>query len=134
MRSGYFDVGDQNGQWTIYDKSGAVYKVTNMKPKKRGEPQRSLIWAAEQNAQPETSQTPPMSEASTPRKTPDEVLPVVGGHADGLKASVSDLVDTSKEKYQVRTLSTSRGVLRLLALSTLSDFEVLLRYITPRDE
>lgn len=75
-----------------------------------------------------------MSEAPAPQENPDEILPVVGGHADGLKAQVGDLVNRSKEKYQVRTLNTSRGLLRLLALSTLSDYEVLLRYITPRDE
>ena len=33
MRSGYFDRGDQVGEWTSYDKTGAVYKVTVMKPK-----------------------------------------------------------------------------------------------------
>ena len=34
MRSGYFEHGKQSGQWTTYDKRGAVYKVTNMKPKR----------------------------------------------------------------------------------------------------
>ena len=33
MRSGYFADGEQVGEWTTYDKSGAVYKVTKMKPK-----------------------------------------------------------------------------------------------------
>ncbi len=33
MRSGYFESGEQVDQWTTYDKRGAVYKVTNMKPK-----------------------------------------------------------------------------------------------------
>lgn len=33
MRSGYFDLGKQVGTWTTYDKSGEVYKLTNMKPK-----------------------------------------------------------------------------------------------------
>jgi len=33
MRSGYFEQGEQVGQWTTFDKSGAVYKVTAMKPK-----------------------------------------------------------------------------------------------------
>ena len=32
MRSGHFDRGAQVGEWTTYDKDGAVYKVT-MKPK-----------------------------------------------------------------------------------------------------
>jgi hypothetical protein len=31
MRSGYFVAGQQAGQWTTYDKSGAVYKVTTFK-------------------------------------------------------------------------------------------------------
>ncbi len=31
MRSGYFEEGVQVGQWTTYDKHGAVYKVTDMK-------------------------------------------------------------------------------------------------------
>jgi len=35
MRSGYFESGEQAGEWTTYDKSGAVYKVTNMKPTKK---------------------------------------------------------------------------------------------------
>jgi antitoxin component YwqK of YwqJK toxin-antitoxin module len=35
LRSGYFERGEQVGEWTTYDKSGKVYKVTNMKPKKR---------------------------------------------------------------------------------------------------
>ena len=33
MRSGYFDNGDPTGEWTTYDKSGALYKVTKKKPK-----------------------------------------------------------------------------------------------------
>lgn len=33
MRSGYFERGEQIGQWTTYDKLGAVYKVTTIKPK-----------------------------------------------------------------------------------------------------
>jgi len=31
MRSGYFQKGKQTGEWTTYDKSGKVYKVTKMK-------------------------------------------------------------------------------------------------------
>jgi antitoxin component YwqK of YwqJK toxin-antitoxin module len=34
MRSGYFEGGEQVGEWTTYDKSGKVVKVTTMKPKK----------------------------------------------------------------------------------------------------
>lgn len=33
MRSGCFETGEQIGQWTTYDKAGAGYKVTTMKPK-----------------------------------------------------------------------------------------------------
>ena len=33
MRSGHFDHGTQIGEWTTYNKKGAVYKVTKMKPK-----------------------------------------------------------------------------------------------------
>ena len=33
MRSGYFEAGEQVGEWTTYDKKGKVYKVTTMKPK-----------------------------------------------------------------------------------------------------
>jgi antitoxin component YwqK of YwqJK toxin-antitoxin module len=32
MRSGYFENGQQVGQWTTYDKRGKVFKVTAMKP------------------------------------------------------------------------------------------------------
>jgi antitoxin component YwqK of YwqJK toxin-antitoxin module len=35
MRSGHFKDGEQVGAWTTYDDSGAVYKVTQMKPKGR---------------------------------------------------------------------------------------------------
>lgn len=35
MRSGYFEKGEQVGEWTTYDKEGRVYKVTTMKRKKR---------------------------------------------------------------------------------------------------
>ena len=31
MRSGYFEKGVQVGEWTTYDKTGKVYKVTTMK-------------------------------------------------------------------------------------------------------
>jgi hypothetical protein len=31
MRSGHFDRGRQTGEWTTYDASGAVYKVTAKK-------------------------------------------------------------------------------------------------------
>jgi antitoxin component YwqK of YwqJK toxin-antitoxin module len=33
LRSGHFDMGKQVGEWTTYDKDGAPYKVTKMKPK-----------------------------------------------------------------------------------------------------
>lgn len=33
MRSGYFEKGEQVGEWTTYDKKGKIYKVTRMKPK-----------------------------------------------------------------------------------------------------
>jgi hypothetical protein len=31
LRSGHFDKGRQTGEWTTYDKAGAVYKVTTKK-------------------------------------------------------------------------------------------------------
>ena len=31
MRSGYFEMGKQVGEWTTYDKRGKIYKVTRMK-------------------------------------------------------------------------------------------------------
>lgn len=34
LRSGYFENGEQVGEWTTYDSKGAVYKVTKMKPKR----------------------------------------------------------------------------------------------------
>lgn len=33
LRSGYFEDGQQVGDWTTYDKRGQVYKVTTIKPK-----------------------------------------------------------------------------------------------------
>ncbi len=33
MRSGCFEKGEQTGDWTTYDKTGAVHKVTKMRPK-----------------------------------------------------------------------------------------------------
>ncbi len=36
LRSGTFDQGRQVGEWTTYDQSGAVYKVTRMKPSPPG--------------------------------------------------------------------------------------------------
>lgn len=33
MRSGYFEKGEQTGEWTTYDKKGQIYKVTQMKSK-----------------------------------------------------------------------------------------------------
>lgn len=35
MRSGYFTDGQQTGEWTTYDRSGAPYKVTSMDGKKK---------------------------------------------------------------------------------------------------
>ena len=35
LRSGHFERGEQTGEWTTYDRAGAVYKVTRIKPKKR---------------------------------------------------------------------------------------------------
>ena len=41
LRSGHFDKGEQAGEWTTYDQTGAVYKVTRMRPKPdRVEPKR----------------------------------------------------------------------------------------------
>jgi antitoxin component YwqK of YwqJK toxin-antitoxin module len=34
MRTGYFDRGEQVGDWTTWDRNGKVVKVTTMKPKK----------------------------------------------------------------------------------------------------
>jgi antitoxin component YwqK of YwqJK toxin-antitoxin module len=34
MRSGYFEDGQQVGQWTTYDRNGKAVKVTTIKPKK----------------------------------------------------------------------------------------------------
>jgi len=34
MRSGYFENGEQAGEWTTYGKTGKVVKVTKMKAKK----------------------------------------------------------------------------------------------------
>jgi antitoxin component YwqK of YwqJK toxin-antitoxin module len=34
LRSGYFENGEQVGEWTTYDKKGKVYKVTTMKGRK----------------------------------------------------------------------------------------------------
>jgi antitoxin component YwqK of YwqJK toxin-antitoxin module len=34
LRSGYFENGEQVGEWTTYDSQGQVYKVTKIKPKK----------------------------------------------------------------------------------------------------
>lgn len=33
LRSGHFENGEQVGEWTTYDKTGQVYKVTKIKPK-----------------------------------------------------------------------------------------------------
>ena len=33
MRSGWFEDGEQVGEWTTYGRKGEVYKVTTMKPK-----------------------------------------------------------------------------------------------------
>jgi hypothetical protein len=33
VMSGYFEDGEQVGEWTTYDKTGAIYKLTVMKPK-----------------------------------------------------------------------------------------------------
>jgi len=35
MRSGHFVDGEQAGEWTTYDQTGAAFKVTNIKPKKK---------------------------------------------------------------------------------------------------
>ena len=35
LRSGHFENGEQVGEWITYDKKGQVYKVTNIKPKKK---------------------------------------------------------------------------------------------------
>jgi hypothetical protein len=35
MRSDHFDHGEQVGEWITYDKNGEVYKVTEIKPKKK---------------------------------------------------------------------------------------------------
>ncbi len=40
MRSGHFENGGQTGEWTTYDKTGAVYKVTVMKPRAGGASRR----------------------------------------------------------------------------------------------
>lgn len=36
MRSGHFENGRQVGEWTTYDRTGAPYKVTTIKPGAKG--------------------------------------------------------------------------------------------------
>ena len=38
MRSGYFEKGQQVGEWITYDKKGQKYKVTQIKPKAKQRP------------------------------------------------------------------------------------------------
>jgi antitoxin component YwqK of YwqJK toxin-antitoxin module len=38
LRSGHFENGEQVGDWTTYDRTGAPYKTTTMKPKPTPEP------------------------------------------------------------------------------------------------
>lgn len=38
LRSGYFQAGEQTGEWTTYDARGQVYKATQMKPKTKPSP------------------------------------------------------------------------------------------------
>lgn len=38
LRSGWFEQGRQTGEWTTYDRNGAVYKVTRMKAPAAGAP------------------------------------------------------------------------------------------------
>ena len=33
LRSGWFENGEQAGEWTTYDRDGEIYKVTRMKKK-----------------------------------------------------------------------------------------------------
>jgi len=40
LRSGYFENGEQVGEWTTYDKNGEVYKVTKIMPKRDGSKRR----------------------------------------------------------------------------------------------
>jgi antitoxin component YwqK of YwqJK toxin-antitoxin module len=35
LRSGWFEKGEQAGEWTTYDKKGDVFKVTQIKPKRK---------------------------------------------------------------------------------------------------
>jgi hypothetical protein len=60
LRSGYFDAGRQVGEWTTYDRRGAVYKVTIMKPGSAGTASRPR--AAAKKPQPRwksaTARTP----------------------------------------------------------------------------
>jgi hypothetical protein len=35
LRSGTFEAGEQVGEWTTYDRTGAVYKVTRKRPAAR---------------------------------------------------------------------------------------------------
>lgn len=39
LRSGHFERGLQVGEWTTYDRVGAVYKVTAIKPPRQERPQ-----------------------------------------------------------------------------------------------
>ena len=42
LRSGHFELGEQIGEWTTYNKKGAVYKVTTMKPGSQKRPQKVI--------------------------------------------------------------------------------------------
>jgi len=71
-----------------------------------------------------------MSNVSVLRTNPNDLSPILGGDADELTVRVAKVLSEG-EKYEVRTLATSHGELRLLVSAKLSAYEVLLRYITP---
>jgi hypothetical protein len=67
----------------------------------------------------------------------DEVLLVVGGHANGMRVALSELVSGARidpggagtpDPYAIRTIQTSQGLLRCLALTSMSDYAVLENY------
>jgi hypothetical protein len=47
LRSGYFENGEQVGDWTTYDHKGEVYKVTKKKPKpaQTSEERHNPLWS-----------------------------------------------------------------------------------------
>jgi len=132
LRTGYFDKGEQVGEWTTYDRHGRVYKVTTMKvppPERAGRTETGIddylaALPADQRAALEKLRgtiraAAPKAEECISYQLPafrldGNVLVYFGAAAKHLSLYPGSVAAIAAHREELKNYSTSKGTIRFL--------------------